>query len=78
MINFYESCLLDIYISSYTLLTLFLFCGARSSNFNAELQALQLAVDYLIDDEGCYNKDIFFLLDYVIRLKWFSVFDRQV
>ena len=39
--------------------TLFSSCGARSSNFNAELQALQLAVDYLIEDEGCYNKVVF-------------------
>ena len=39
--------------------TLFLSCGARSSNFSAELQALQLAVNYLIEDEGCYNKVVF-------------------
>ena len=39
--------------------TLFSSCGDRSSNFNAELQALQLAVDYLIEDEGCYNKVVF-------------------
>ena len=40
-------------------MTLFSSCGVRSSNFNAELQALQLAVDYLIEDEGCYNKVVF-------------------
>ena len=35
--------------------TLFSSCGARGLNFNAELQTLQLAVDYLIEDEGYYK-----------------------